>query len=254
MLLKTLLSIALISQLHSPVLAETFFKFEAADLKWSAPDSGSVSGKTIVANKVDYGSESGKTYTVRKNAAGNLEATLPNGKLDFGVSAGQKLLGINFRDLDLLIDDQVNNLVLENVSFKNAQKGESTVDQLVANCSPILKEGSFLTLIFANCFTMGSATVSSAIFPDMLSFENARLKVENNNFTLNGNLIDPVVGSAKIKGVSKFDAATSVLTVEVKSAKLDVFNIRSRIFKELGKIKSETIKVKEPFIYITLKK
>jgi len=244
--------ISLVFVLHSSfIFAETFFKFEAANLKWESPDKGTLSAKTIISNKVDYGAEVGSTYVIKRNNQGKLQSILPKGTLDFGIGAGPKLLGILFNELNLLINDSVNTLNLEHLSFESKEKGEGTVDKLVANCSPVLKEGSFLTLIFANCFTKGTATIKSAIFPSMLSFEDARLKVDQNNFNLNGYMLDPVTGNVKLSGISKFDATTGILTIEIKSAKLDIFNIRSRLFKELKKVKSESIKVEEPYVYIT---
>ncbi|MDH4468323.1 MAG: hypothetical protein QE271_09705 [Bacteriovoracaceae bacterium] len=234
--------------------ADTFFQFDAASMDWQSTDSGSVRAKKLVANKQDYQVDFSSSYAVKKGPLGSLQASLPGGLLDFGLSVGPKMKSILFKELNLLINETNNKLSLEHFSSVSVDKGESSIDLLSANCTPKVTDGNFLSAIFANCFTKGSVKIKSVIFPNMISGEDITLNVDNGNFNLRGYMLVPAEGVVKLGGTSKFDAQNNQLVIELKSAKLDIFNIKGRLFKEFRKIKSDSIKVQEPFIYINLKR
>jgi len=70
--------------------------------------------------------------------------------------------------------------------------------------------------------------------------------------THNGRLRFQIKASAKVKGKGEISYKDNVVTIKITEAKSSGFSVRSRFFKELRKLQSENIKVKRPYITISL--
>ena len=156
-----------------------------------------------------------------------------------------------FHNLNFILKEKQNSFSIDTFLYTDITQKTQKVRKLEAICAPKGNKNSLLSLIFSSCFDNGNVKIKEAIFPGIISADSVSLKVESNKFQLSGNLIDPIQGTAKIKGVSNFDLAKNELVIEIQSAKLEILNIRSRLFKELKKIKSKKITIREPFIIVT---
>lgn len=83
---------------------------------------------------------------------------------------------------------------------------------------------------------------------------NLDLKSKNGSYELSANVKAQVSGTAKSKGTLSYDAQKGVLTIKVNEFKFGILGVRGMLFKELKKQQSDTMKVSEPYVYITVKK
>lgn len=86
-----------------------------------------------------------------------------------------------------------------------------------------------------------------------VGIKNLNFKVTNGKFELSADIRAQISGSAKGSGTVKYDAAAKLITVKVSSVKFSILDVTSKVFDELEKNESETFKVKEPYLYITIK-
>jgi hypothetical protein len=250
MFFRTLL---LSTLLASSLLANQSLTFVNTNIEWSLDTQGHIISDSVIFNGRNYNVVRGSKYELFKDTDNQLIAKLPEEDLNVGISVGKNLKKVITNNLNFILLDEKNSFSLQSFSYTDINNKTQSVENLRANCSTKSNNKSLLSIIFSSCFNNGDAKIGMAAFPGIISAEDVSLKVLANKFQLNGKLIDPIQGSAKIKGISNFDLENNELVIEVQSAKLEFINIRSRLFKELGKIKSKKIKVKEPFIIISFK-
>lgn len=86
-----------------------------------------------------------------------------------------------------------------------------------------------------------------------ISIKNVELKVIAGKFNLAAEIKAQISGKAIGKGTIQFDQATSVLTAKVSEIKFGILDVTSQVFDELKKQQTEKFKVKQPYIYISIK-
>jgi hypothetical protein len=86
-----------------------------------------------------------------------------------------------------------------------------------------------------------------------VSLKNLELKVVAGKFNLAGDIKAQISGRAVGKGTIQFNPADSVLTAKVSEIKFGIWDVTSQVFDELKKQQTATFKVKQPYIYITIK-
>ena len=86
-----------------------------------------------------------------------------------------------------------------------------------------------------------------------VSLKNVELKVTAGKFNLAGEIKAQISGKAIGKGSIQFDPNTSVITAKVSEIKFGILDVTSQVFDELKQQQNATFKVKQPYIYITVK-
>ncbi len=237
--------------LMSFAFANTNFSFLNTNIEWMIQKEGTISSDLIISQGRNYNVVSSEKYLLTKDESHQLVAHLPVDKLLVGISVGKNLVELLLRNLNFVLQEHKNSFSIETFLYTDLNNKTQSVTHLEAICGSKVNDKNLLSLIFSSCFNNGSVKIKKAMFPDILSAEDIALKVESNEFQLNGYLTDPIQGTTKIKGISNYDLIKNELIVEVQSAKLEFLNIRSRLFKELKKITSKKITVREPFVIIS---
>ena len=220
------------------------------NIQWSQEQQGTINADVIIASGRNFNVVKGESYPLVQNSSNNLVAQLPLANLDVGITVGKNLSTLNIANLNFLLSEDKNLFSLDLFDSIPVNKAKMEIHKLDALCGKKIDKKSMLSIIFSSCFSNGHAKLKSALFPGVIAGEKIDLKVTNHKFQLSGNLLNPIQGSVKIKGISNYYLANNELVIEVQSAKLEFFNIRSRLFKELNKLKSTKIKIEEPFINI----
>jgi hypothetical protein len=121
----------------------------------------------------------------------------------------------------------------------NSEKSELGLTDMSLSCVKASLEGCLENLLFkAGRFTSNDTKVKSM---------NFKMTAGAFNFTADYS------GKVKGNGSMSYDKTTSVLAIKISEVKFSILNITSKVFAELKKKESEKIKVKQPYIYITLK-
>lgn len=77
-----------------------------------------------------------------------------------------------------------------------------------------------------------------------------KLNVVKHQFTLKSSVDYSIRTSISAKGRSWYDLKTKVLKIRLDQVKVSVFNITSKVFKELEENQNDNMKVDRPYIYI----
>lgn len=221
------------------------------NIQWSQEKQGIITSEFVMVGDRNYNVLKGEIYPLLTNDKNNLIAELPLDNLDIGISVGKNLSILNISNLNFLFSEEKNFISLDAFNGTPVNKPKMELHKLEALCGKTIDEKSMLSIIFSSCFNNGQAKLETAIFPGVISGEKIDLNVVNHKFQLAGNLQKPIQGFVKIKGISNYDLEKNELIIEVQSAKLEILNIRGRLFKELSKVETKKIKVKEPFIIIS---
>jgi hypothetical protein len=86
-----------------------------------------------------------------------------------------------------------------------------------------------------------------------VGIKNLSMKVTSGKFDLSAEVRAQISGTAKASGTLKYDQSTKKLTVKISEVKFGILNVTSQVFSELKKQESATLKVNEPYVYITFK-
>lgn len=129
------------------------------------------------------------------------------------------------------------------------------MDQLISGC---IQKMSFKSSKFS------SASVDSA-FVDVLSeafasalkadlgVNSVDIKTNGGKYDLSAEVKAQISGKVKSNGIMSYDAATGKLTVKISEVKFGILSITGKVFDELKKNESDKLKVKEPYVYYTIK-
>ena len=82
---------------------------------------------------------------------------------------------------------------------------------------------------------------------------NVDLKISSGKFNLSANVQAQVSGNVKSKGEMKFEASLKKITVKIDEVKFGFLNVTSKVFDELKKQETDSLKVSKPYVYIFLK-
>ena len=79
------------------------------------------------------------------------------------------------------------------------------------------------------------------------------LKTNAGKYDLSAEVKAQVSGKVKSNGNMSYDASAGKLTLKISEVKFGFLNITGKVFDELKKQQSETLKVNEPYVYYSLK-
>lgn len=82
---------------------------------------------------------------------------------------------------------------------------------------------------------------------------NLDLSMTNGSFKLAAEVKAAMSGKVKGEGNMSYDAKTGVLTIKISNVKFGILGITGKVFDELKKNESDKMKVKEPYVYYTVK-
>jgi len=170
------------------------------------------------------------------NYAGSLELTAVSGFFQ------SPLRILSFKSLSLSCD-------------RNYVLGEAT-QQLITGC--------FQKLQFrASAFNSEGEGFDQAVMKALdqghnellakLGAKNIDLKISSGKFNLSADVQAQVSGTVKSKGVMTFEAPLKKVTVKIDEVKFGFLNVTSKVFDELKKQESDSVKVSKPYVYIFLK-
>ncbi|OUR98741.1 hypothetical protein A9Q84_04830 [Halobacteriovorax marinus] len=83
--------------------------------------------------------------------------------------------------------------------------------------------------------------------------KDAKLTINNHKFSFVGKIQMGMSAKVKISGHSEYQKENNRIAIRIDKAKASFINIKNKIFEELKKSESDTMKVKKPYIYLLLK-
>lgn len=155
---------------------------------------------------------------------------------------------------NLLLTDALN-LSLASGRF-NSEKDSLKLDGLSLSCNRDLVQADLMNQLINGCtqrMTFKSSKFNQSSDKNNLTVNSVELQMNFGKFDLAAEIKAQISGKVKSSGTMSFDTATNVLTVKVSEIKLGILSVRGQVFKELKKNESEKLKVKEPYIYYTVK-
>jgi hypothetical protein len=86
-----------------------------------------------------------------------------------------------------------------------------------------------------------------------LSIKNVDLKINGGKFQLSADIKAQISGTVSARGTANYDTPSKKITIKVSEIKFGFLDLTTKVFEELKKQESETLKVNKPYIYITVK-
>ena len=86
-----------------------------------------------------------------------------------------------------------------------------------------------------------------------VGIKNLNFRVAAGKFELSAEVNAQVSGTATGSGTIKYEAAVKKLTIKISEVKFGFLDLTSKVFDELKKQESATLKVSKPYVYITIK-
>lgn len=130
------------------------------------------------------------------------------------------------------------------------------MDQLLAGC---IQKMTFKTSKFSSQTEEGfigllSSSISSALSEKAdLGINSLDMKTNAGKYDLSAEVKSSISGKVKSNGNMSYDHTTGKLTLKISEVKFGILNITGKVFDELKKKESEKLKVKEPYVYYTIK-
>lgn len=135
------------------------------------------------------------------------------------------------------------------------QRGQAAdvMDELLLGCvqDMTLKTEKFVSEKTSRF--LEAALVQSKLGDD-LKISSLNLKSRNGSYELTAGVKAQISGTAKSKGNFSYDPASGIFTIKINEVKFGILSVKGMVFDELKKNESESMKVKEPFVYLKLKK
>jgi hypothetical protein len=131
---------------------------------------------------------------------------------------------------------------------------EDLAEQLATGC---LQRMSFKTSKFSS--EEGLAEVLKASLSETLNdkanlgINSLEFKVTSGKFDFSAGVKAQVSGKVKSSGTILYEHQAGKVTVKISEIKFGILNITGKVFDELKKQETEKFKVKEPFLYYSLK-
>ncbi len=158
------------------------------------------------------------------------------------------------------VDD---NLRLENLSLDCSRdpRNEEVMDQLLTGCIQklSLKAGRFNSaavdafLPAALTSITGEEAVVAQGTKAPFQINGLDLRINGGKYNLAADVRAQISGKVTSTGTASYDQTKGVLALRISEVKFGFLNITSRVFDELRKNESEKLKIKEPFVYYSLR-
>lgn len=143
------------------------------------------------------------------------------------------------------------------LNCQRAPESKEVLDQFILGCIQRLnfkvKKYSSQELLKSLAYVLEEAVGVTELQKGNLSISSVALKVTNGKYELSADVKAQVSGKVTSKGSFGYDTGTGVLSIKISEVKIAFLNITSKVFDELKKNQSEKLKVKEPFVYLTVK-
>ncbi len=137
---------------------------------------------------------------------------------------------------------------------------KEVMDQLISGCiqKMTLKTSKFSQsaqegLVNALESALSAAMVENSMVLGDLGISSIDLKTNAGKYDLSAEVKAQVSGKVKSNGNMSYDASTGKLTLKISEVKFGFFNITGKVFDELKKQQSATLKVNEPYVYYSVK-
>jgi hypothetical protein len=172
--------------------------------------------------------------------------------LSFANTVSMTLATAVFNSPDKNVDLKNMNLACDRISTF-----PEVMDQVISGC--IQK----MTLKTAGLSTDGESGFDQALMMAIderhdeirggVGIKNLNLKVTGGKFELSADVKAQISGTAKATGTVKYEAPLKKLTVKIAEIKFGILDVTSKVFDELKKQESASLKVSKPYVYIILK-
>lgn len=134
------------------------------------------------------------------------------------------------------------------------------MDQLISGCiqKMTLKTSKFSQsghegLVNALETALTTALTENSMGKADVGVNSLDLKTNAGKYDLSAEVKAQVSGKVKSNGNMSYDALTGKLTLKISEVKFGFLNITGKVFDELKKQQSETLQVKEPYVYYKVK-
>ncbi len=134
------------------------------------------------------------------------------------------------------------------------QSEKEAMDQLLKGCTESMSfkvskfvsdSRSSVAVVLANAISKASR--------GSVKIKDLDFKSNAGKYTLSANVDAALSGKAKSNGNLSYDSSTGVLTVKISEVKFGILTVTGQVFSELKKNQTDKLKVKEPYVYITVK-
>lgn len=130
------------------------------------------------------------------------------------------------------------------------------MDQLISGCiqKMTFKSSKFQSQDAGETLALIlSDTISKAVSSSNVTVNSVDLKTNAGKYDLSADVKAQVSGKVKSNGNMAYDPASGKLTLKISEVKFSILNITGKVFEELKKKESDKLKVKEPYVYYTVK-
>lgn len=148
---------------------------------------------------------------------------------------------VDFKNFNLACD--------RDVSFPEIQ------NQMIAGClqKMTLKAGSLSSAGEGLDQALAGAVDEGHALGSAIGIKNANVKVNAGKFEVSAEVKAQISGKVTASGSAKFEASQKKLTIKISEVKFGILDITSKVFDELKKQESSSLKVSKPYVYVTLK-
>lgn len=133
-------------------------------------------------------------------------------------------------------------------------------DQMLSGClqKMLMKASKFssVTTKTEHLAHLLSQSILSAVSDGLqnksdITVKGLEFKITSGKYNLAADLKAEVSGKVKSHGSITYDYDLKQVTIKISEVKFGLFNITSKVFDELRKHESDSIKIKEPYVYLT---
>lgn len=242
------------------------------NFNYQAPQGSGTADAFSYQQKIDAGQnvqveKVGEDFKILLEGVENRELTFKNAPDIIKNANTIKLSAFNFSFAEkflLTLNNAVLNSPDKTVDLKNLNLAcdriatfPEVMDQVISGC--VQK----MSLKTGGLSTNGEAGLDQALMKAIdeghdqilgeVGLKNVSLKVNGGKFDLSADIQAQISGTAKSTGSIKYEAAIKKITVKVSEVKFGFLDVTSKVFDELKKQESATLKVSKPYLYLTIK-
>jgi len=219
------------------ILAPSEILVEKVNRNFIFKSSGTINQEFVLENAPDIMLDAQKMFIKKLNL--NL-----NSKFDFSIEAGSftspeddlQLSRLNLSCSRELKENKIENQVIQ-----------GCVSQLKLTTSNLHSKSFALNNLISNLFDD-----SQTIKRPSVNVENVDLKVSSGKYELSAMVKAQISGKLKSSGNVTYESSKKLMAIKISEVKFTFLDITDEVFDELKKNESEKMKVKKPYIYLSL--
>ena len=161
--------------------------------------------------------------------------------------------------VEATFDSDKDSLTLKNLTLNCARDAtqKEVMDEVVSGCiqKMTLRSSQFsqsalmkFTESLARALSPKTKTARGGVTVKSLS-----ANVNGGKYDLSADIKAQISGKIKSNGNLSYDASNGVLTIKINEVKLGILGVTGQVFNELKKNESDKFKVKQPYVYLTIK-